>query len=149
VPRQFHGEAAEVVAAPLEECFALLAAVDRYPGWCPDVVRDVDVLERGPEGHPSRVRMGIHIVRGALVREFNLFLAIVIETPGIVRLTRVTDHPTNQEFNATWLLSPAGGTRLALELEATLRVPRFIPADGVADAIAAAFVSAASRVLAS
>ena len=44
------------MAAPLEECFALLAAVDRYPEWCPDVVRYVEVLERGAEAQPRRVR---------------------------------------------------------------------------------------------
>ena len=64
MPRQFYGEAAEVVAAPVEDCFALLAAVDRYPDWCPDIVGDVDVLDRGPEGQPSRVRMRMHIARG-------------------------------------------------------------------------------------
>jgi len=126
----------------------LLAAVDRYPDWCPNTVRDVYVLDRGPDGQPSRVRMRIHLVRGALVREFNLFLAIVVEPPRIVRLTRVTDHPTNQEFNATWLLRSAGGTRLALELEARLRVPRYILAEGVTDAIAGAFVTAACRAFA-
>ena len=79
------------MAAPLEDCFALLAAVDRYPDWCPDIVQDVDVLDRGPEGRPSRVRMRMHIAQGALLREFDLFLAIVVEPPRIVKLTRVTD----------------------------------------------------------
>jgi len=148
LPRQFHGEAAEVVAAPVEDCFALLAAVDRYPDWCPDIVRDVDVLDRSSDGQPSRVRMRVHIARGPLVREFNLFLTIVVEQPRIVKLTRVTDHPTNQEFNATWLLRPAGSTRLALQLDAALRVPWYVPDHGVGDAIAMGFVAAACRALA-
>jgi hypothetical protein len=42
------------VAAPLEECFALLAAVDRYRDWCPDVVRQVEVLDRDAAGEPLR-----------------------------------------------------------------------------------------------
>ena len=136
------------MAAPVEDCFALLAAVDRYPDWCPDIVGDVDVLDRGPEGQPSRVRMRMHIARGALVREFDLFLAIVVEPPRIVKLTQVTDHPTNQEFNATWLLLPAGGARLVLQLDARLRVPFYVPAGGVGDAIAEGFVAAACRALA-
>ena len=90
----------------------MVAAVDRYPDWCPDIVRGVDVLDRGADGQPSRVRMTMHIARGAVVREFNLSLAIVVEPPGTVKLTRVTDHPTNQEFNATWMLRPAGSTRV-------------------------------------
>ena len=146
--REFHGEAAEVVAAAQEACLVLVAAVDRYPDWCPDIVREVEVLDRGADGQPSRVRMTMHIARGALVREFNLFLAIVVEPPKTVKLTRVTDHPTNQEFNATWELLPAGSTRVALELDAKLRVPWYIRAGGIGDAIAEGFVTAACRRLA-
>jgi ribosome-associated toxin RatA of RatAB toxin-antitoxin module len=146
--REFHGEAAEVVAAPQEVCLALVAAVDRYPDWCPEVIREVDVLDGDADGQPRSVRMRMHIARGGLVREFDLFLAIVVEPPGSVKLTRVTDHPTNQELNATWSLRPAASTRVARELDAKLRVPGYIPAGGVGDAIAEAFVSAASRRLA-
>ncbi len=146
--REFHGEAAEVAAAPREVCLALVAAVDRYPDWCAEVIREVEVLERGVDGQPSRVRMTMHIARAGLVREFKLFLAIVVEAPGSVRLTRVTDHPTNQEFNATWTLRPAASTCVALELDAKLRVPWYIRAAGIGDAIAEAFVGAACRRLA-
>ena len=145
--REFHGEAEEVVAAPPDVCLALVAAVDRYPDWCPDVVRDVDVLDRGADYQPSRVRMMMHVARAGLVREFNLFLAIVVEPPASVKLTRVTDHPTNQEFNATWTLRPAANTCVALELDAKLRVPWYIHAGRIGDAIAEAFVNAASRRL--
>ncbi len=135
------------MGAPLEECFALVAAVDRYPDWYPDIVRSVEVLERGGGGQPSRVRARIHIERGALVREFNLFLAIAVQPPRSVKLSRFTDHPTNQRFDATWLLRPADGTRIELQLDATLRVPRFISGDGVGNLIAEGFVTAASRAL--
>jgi hypothetical protein len=93
--------------------------------------------------------MKMHIARGGLAREFNLFLAIVVEPPASVKLTRVTDHPTNQEFSATWTLRPAASTRVALELDAKLRVPWYIQAGGFGDAIAEAFVDAASSRLAS
>jgi Polyketide cyclase / dehydrase and lipid transport len=146
--REFHGAAAEVVAAPVEDCLDMLAAVDAYLDWCPDIVRHVDVLDHGTDGQPSRVRMHMHIARGGVVREFDLFLAIVVEPPGTVKLTRVTDHPTEQEFNATWALRPAGSTRVALQLDAKLRVPRYVPAHGIGDAIAEGFVTAACRALA-
>jgi hypothetical protein len=126
----------------------VVAAVDRYPDWCPDVIREVDVLDRRGDGQPSSVRMTMLIARAGLVRDFNLFLAIVVEPPASVKLTRVTDHPTNQEFNATWTLRPAASTRVALELDARLRVPWYIRAGGIGDVIAEAFVSAASRRLA-
>ncbi|MGN6169652.1 MAG: SRPBCC family protein [Solirubrobacteraceae bacterium] len=148
MPREFHGEAAEVVAAPLDDCFALVAAVDRYPGWCPDIVRHVDVLDRGVGGQPSRVRMRMHVAHGALVKEFDLFLRVVAEPPRTVKLTRVTDHPTNQEFSAAWGLGPAGSTRVAFEFDAKLRVPWYIPAQGVGDMVADRFVAAACRRLA-
>lgn len=146
--REFRGEAAEVAGPPVEDCLALLAAVDRYPDWCPDVVQSVEVLDRGAAGQPSRVRMRVHVVRGPIDREFDLYLAIVVDPPGTVKLTRVTDHPTEQEFSATWLLTPVGSTRISLRLEANLRVPSYIPAAGVGDAIAKAFVTAACRALA-
>jgi ribosome-associated toxin RatA of RatAB toxin-antitoxin module len=145
--RHFHGEAAADVAAPLEQCFALLAAVDRYPEWCPDVVRYVEVLERDARGQPARVRMMIHVARRTLVKEFQLLLAIAIEPPRSVTLTRVTDHPTNQEFTAVWLVQPDKRTRIGLQLEAKLRVPALVPAAGIPDEIANAFVAAATRTL--
>jgi len=135
------------VAAPLEECFALLAAIDRYPEWCPDEVRYVEVLERGGDGQPRRVRMMLHVARGTLVKEFQLFLAVGIEPPRAVTLTRVTDHPTSQEFTAVWLLHPGHRTRIALQLDAQLRVPAFVPAAGIPDEVANGFVAAASRAL--
>ncbi len=126
----------------------MLAAVDRYPDWCPDVLREVQVLDRDEEGQPRRVRMTIRVAWATLVREFQLFLAIAVEPPRAVTLARVTDHPTNQEFTAKWLLGPDRTTRIALHLDAKLRVPAYVPAAGVADEIAEGFVAAASRALA-
>jgi ribosome-associated toxin RatA of RatAB toxin-antitoxin module len=148
--RDFHGEAAQATPASLAESFALVAAVDRYPDWCSDAVRAVDVLERRADGYPSRVRVRMHIERGAIIRDFNLYLAIGVDPLGTVTLTRFTDHPTSQEFHATWLLRPAGSTstRIELRLDAKLRVPAYIPAGGIPDAIAEDFVSAACRALA-
>jgi hypothetical protein len=146
--RDFHGEAAEVTPASLADSFALVAAVDRYPDWCPDAVRAVDLLARGADGYPSSVWMRMHIARGASVRDFNLYLAVGVEPLTAVKLTRFTDHPTNQEFHATWLLRHADSTRIELQLDAKLRVPPYIPAGGIPDAIAEGFVSAACRALA-
>jgi hypothetical protein len=149
-PREFHGEAAEGSSAPLEECFGLLAAVERYPDWCGEVIRDVEVRESGADGQPTQVRMTVHVARGPIEREFNLFLAVATEPPQLVKLTRVTDHPTNQEFNATWLLGvrPGETTLITLQLDALLRVPWYMGGRGVGDAIAQRFVEAACAALA-
>jgi hypothetical protein len=146
--REFHGQAAEVTPASLEESFGLLAAVDRYSDWCSEAVQAVDVLERGADGYPTRVRMRMHVARGAIVRDFDLYLAIVVEPLVTVNMTRFTDHPTNQRFHATWRLHPAAGTRIELQLDAKLRVPAGIPSGGIPDAIAEGFVVAACRALA-
>lgn len=145
--REFHGAASEISAAAIEDCFDLVAAVDRYPDWCQGIVRQVEVLERAADGYPRRVRMTMHITRGALEREFNLFLAVAVEPPGTVKLARVTDHPTNQEFNATWRLFPGHSTRISLDLDAKLRVPWYVPAHGIGDTIAEGFVTAACQAL--
>jgi hypothetical protein len=92
--------------------------------------------------------MMIHVARGTLVKEFQLFLAITVERRRSVTLRRVTDHPTNQEFTAVWLLHPDSSTRIALQLDAKLRVPALVPAAGIPDEIANGFVAAASRALA-
>ena len=44
--------------------------------------------------------------------------------------------------------NPAGGTRIALALDAKLRVPWYVPARGIGEAIAEGFVTAACRALA-
>jgi hypothetical protein len=93
--------------------------------------------------------MKVRVEQGAIVREFDLYLAVAIESPRTVELNRVTDHSTNQVFTATWTLSRAGSTRIALDLDATLRVPPLIPTGGIADAIAEMFVTAACRALGS
>lgn len=145
--REFHGEAEGIAAAPQESCFNLVAAVDRYPDWCPDIVSAVEVLERLSDDQPRRVRMRINVRRAGIAREFGLFLAIAAEPPLNVKLTRFTDHPTNQEFTAIWTLSAAAGMRIALVLDAKLRLPSAVPARGIPGAIAEGFVSAACRAL--
>jgi ribosome-associated toxin RatA of RatAB toxin-antitoxin module len=145
--KKLHGTATEVVAAPLDECLALLEAVDRYPSWYPEVVRDVEVLDRDPSGQPTRVRTKLHVSRGPLVKDFDLILAVVIEPPATVKLTRPTNDPSEQELDVTWCLQDGEGTRIELYLDANLRVPRFLPVSGIGDSMAQGFVAAARRAL--
>ncbi len=144
--KDLHGTASAVVAAPLDRCRALLEAVDRYPLWYPEAVRDVDVLERDPSGRPTKARTKLHLARGPLVKDFDLVLAVVAEPPGTVRLTRVADAGSSR-FGVTWHLRDDDGTRIDLELAATMSVPRFIPVGGIGDTIADGFIGAARRAL--
>jgi hypothetical protein len=144
--RDLNGTASAVVAAPLDRCRALLEAVDRYPAWYPETVRDVEVLERDPTGRPTTARAKLHLARGPLVKDFDLVLAVVSEPPGPIRLTRIADAGSSQ-FGVTWRLRDEGGTRIDLDLAASMSVPRFIPVGGIGDAIADGFIGAATRAL--
>jgi hypothetical protein len=144
--KDLHGTAATVVAAPLDQCRTLFEAVDRYPTWYPEAVREVDVLERDSSGRPTKVRAKLHLARGPLVKDFNLVLAVVSEPPGTIRLTRIADSGSSQ-FGVTWRLREERGTRIDLDLAASMPVPRFVPVGGVGDAIAEGFITAATRAL--
>ena len=92
------------------------------PGLVPDIVREVEVLDRAPKSAEHGADEDARRPRGAR-QGVQPVVAIVVEPPGTVKLTRVTDHPTNQEFNATWELRPAGSTRVALQIDAKLACP--------------------------
>jgi ribosome-associated toxin RatA of RatAB toxin-antitoxin module len=145
---ELRGTAADVVAAPLAECFALVEAVDRYPSWHPEVVREVEVLERDAEGRPHRVRTKLHVARGPLVKDFELVMAVVAEPPEILKLTRVSDRPSDQSFDVAWRLREGAGTRMTVDLSANLNVPRFLPLGGIGNSMAEGFIRAAKDALA-
>jgi ribosome-associated toxin RatA of RatAB toxin-antitoxin module len=147
VLRDLHGTAARTVTAPLPECFALLAAVEGYPDWYPDVVRQVDVLERDAAGQPRRARAQLHVAWGPVVKDFDLVLAVVVDPPSVVRLTRVSDQPSSSTFEVGWQLREDAGTRIDVDLRAALDVPRFLPLGGIGVAVAGGFVDAAARRL--
>ena len=145
--KELTGTATRTTAASPEACFALLRAVDRYPDWYPEVIKQVDVLERSADGQPSRVRAKLHLSWGPVVRDFDLVLAVVGEPLTIVRLAREKDRPSASTFEVTWHVRTDGATQIALELRADLDVPRFLPLAGIGDAVAGGFVDAAARRL--
>ena len=124
-------------------------AVDRYPDWHPEVVRKVEVLERDGEGEPVRARAVLHVAVGPLVKDFNLVLAVGLPDAQTVKLTRIPNHPGDDErFDVTWRLREEGaGTRIRLEVQASLSVPRFVPVGTIGDGLADGFVSSATRAL--
>lgn len=144
--KDLHGQATETTAAPIPDCFALLAAVDRYPLWYPDVVREVDDLGRDAEGRPTAVRAKFRLAYGPLVHDFDLVLAVTLEEPATVRLARVGG---SQRFELTWHVREDGHTQIELDLYARLRVPRVLPLEGVGNTMAEQFVAAATTALAS
>jgi ribosome-associated toxin RatA of RatAB toxin-antitoxin module len=148
VLKELTGTATRTVAVPAEACFALLQAVDRYPDWYPEAIREVDVLDRAADGQPSRVRAKLHLSWGPVVRDFDLVLAVEREPQTMVSLSRVRDRASASTFEATWRVRADAATQISIELRAGLDVPRFLPLAGIGDAIAGGFVDAAARRLA-
>lgn len=146
--KQLRGTATAVVPATVEQCFSLLAAVDGYPRWYPDVVRVAEVVETGEDGHPSRAQATLHVAYGPLAKDFPLVLAIALDRPRTVRLTRLPNEPGDDEqFEVIWRLEDGGATRIDLELDARLDVPRLLPIGGIGDVMADGFVHAAVEAL--
>lgn len=149
--KELTGSASAATAASPDEAVALLEAIDRYPDWSPEVVKEAEVLERDGAGHPTRARAKLHVERGPLTRDFDLLFDVKVDPGGTVALTRVAKHGSdNERFDVTWRVSGGGqSTQIALELLANLDVPRFIPLGGVGDSMAGDLVSAAKRALGS
>jgi hypothetical protein len=146
--KELHGRASGVVSASVEDCLALFEAVDRYPIWYPDVVPEADVLERDDQGRPTVARANLHVSAGPLVRDFGLRLAVSRLPPATVRLKRIPhDRSDPEEFQVTWHVDEGQETRIRLELDANLSVPRLVPLGGIGESMAQGFVSAAIRAL--
>lgn len=146
--RELTGTASAVVAAPRETCLWFLAAVDRYPDWYPDVVKQVEVLARGADGQPLTARTKLHVMAGPVARDFDLVMAVEVRQPDAVKLTRVSDTGSQQQFDVTWRLAEQSGTRIAVDLHANIDAPRFLPLGGIGDSIANGFIVAATRAIA-
>lgn len=123
--------------------------MDGYPTWFPEMVRDVEVLQRDASDQPISARTKLHVARGPLVHDFDLLMAIAVEPPGTVKLSKVTSDRSPSRFDVTWSLQAAESTRIELNLSATLSVSERVPVGDLGNAIAEQFVAAASRALAS
>jgi hypothetical protein len=142
--RDIRGSASTPVKASPEDCIALLAAVDRYPTWYPEVIREVEVLERDGDGHPTRARTTVHLAIGPLAKDFHFEVTVAVR-PDAVTLARVPDAPSDEHrLEIDWRV---GRGELSVDLEATLDVPRFLPVGAAGDSVAQGFVEAAKREL--
>lgn len=146
--KEVRGTATTVVSAPVDRCFMLLATVERYPVWHPQVVKSVEVIERDTSGVPSNVRALLRVAREPVARDFDVVLTVELDWPRSVVLHRVPHEPSDPErFRFAWQLEPEGGTRMQLDMQANLDVPAFLPLGKVGDSLAAEFVAAAARAL--
>jgi ribosome-associated toxin RatA of RatAB toxin-antitoxin module len=141
--KQLSGRASAPVSAPAETCMKVLADVERYPDWHPDVVRSVEVVERDPDGQATKAKTTLHVSAGPVTRDFNLTLTITVQ-PDTVRLERVPHEPSDEErFEVDWRVREGSQRTIEVELGAALPVPRFLPVGGIGDSLAQGFVGAA------
>jgi hypothetical protein len=147
--KELTGSASAPTDATPEQAMALLEAIDRYPTWHPEVVKEAEVLERDALGHPTRARTKLHVEHGPLTRDFNLLMAVTVDPGGTIELSRIPHQPSDPErFDVTWHVDGGQNTRVWLDLAANLNVPRLVPLGGVGDSLAQGLVSAATRELA-
>ncbi len=146
--KELHGRAAAVVPVAVDDCFALLQAVDRYPTWF-DYVRKVEVLESETDGRPVKARAKVHVAQSPFGRDFELVVGVRSQRPSEVQLIRLQDGSTGcDRLELTWRLRGQGETRIELELAATVSfLPRFLPLGEVGDLVAEAVVEAAASAL--
>lgn len=148
--KELTGHAEGTTPASPDACVSLFTNVDRYPSWYPEVVKEVEVLERDDQGRPTKAHTKLHVQHGPITRDFDLTMAVEADPAGTVKLSRIPHHGSDGEkFEVTWRLSGGSPTRIAVDLAANLDVPRFLPLGGIGDSIAQGFVSAATRELSS
>jgi len=146
--KELTGTAFATTTASPEQCFSLLLAVDRYPSWHGDVVRQAEIVERDAQGRPSKARAKLHVERGPLTKDFDLLMAVNADPFEMVKLSRIPHEPSDQErFDVVWRMRAGQSTHIRLDLAANLSVPRLVPLGGVGEALAQGMVNAAARAL--
>jgi hypothetical protein len=143
------GRAGAVVQAPIATCFSLLEAVERYPSWCGEFIREVTSVERGDDGRPVRAHVVVYVAHSPFGRRFEFDATIRTEPPGSVRLSRLPGSPSDRDrFSLSWSLSGGEPTYIGLEFSAAVSfLPSVLPMPGVGDLIAGALLEAATREL--
>jgi hypothetical protein len=161
--KEIRGSARAVVRARPKECFALLAAVDRYSGWNGELVRELEVLERGSDDRPARLRAVIDLKRSPFVGSLDVTVAVRTEPPRAVYITRIPNEPSDPErLELVWRIDrdrsrcgtridrddSRSGTRIDLDLLAVAAfVPGFIPLGGIGDLVAEKLLGSAADTL--
>jgi hypothetical protein len=148
--KHLDGRADTLVNVPITTCYALLAAVERYPSWCGEFIREVASVEHGDDGRPSRARVVVYVAQSPFGNRFEFDAAIRTEPPRAVHLSRLESSPADRDrFSLFWSLGEREGTtRIELEFAAAVSfLPSVLPLPGVGDLVAGALLDAATREL--
>jgi hypothetical protein len=144
--KELTATASGTAQASIDACYERLLDVQGYPSWYPDGVKQVEVLERDPDGNATRVDAVLNAVAGPIRKQFEVRLAVEPTRPTRVALARVPDDRGDHEMlTITWLLRELGAaeTEITVQMGARLDVPMFLPIDPVAREVANGFLQAA------
>ncbi len=143
--KELQGSASAEIELAAEDCFALVAAIDRYPGWF-EVIRVVEVLKRKRNGFPTLVRVELHIPQSPFGTDFEFVMAIEADRPGAVQFTKLPAGPSDQDrLEISWRMRENGATEIEFEFDAAVSfVPGYLPVGSAGDAIAEAILGAAT-----
>jgi ribosome-associated toxin RatA of RatAB toxin-antitoxin module len=142
--KELRGSATAPVKATPEQCIAMIAAVDRYPTWYPDVIREVEVLERDDQGVAKRARTRVHLAFGPLTNDYRFEVTVAVKPTAVVLVRVPNDASDPEQLEIHWRIHPR---RLGVDVVARLDLPRFLPVGNAGDSVAQGFVEAARRVL--
>lgn len=148
--KELEATATGTAQAPIAHCYERLLDVERYPAWYPDGAKSVAVLERAPDGTPTRIDAVLAAAAGPLRKRFAMRLSLALTPPERIALKRVADDRGDHEaLTIGWRLRALdpGRTEVTIELGARLDVPRFFPIDAVGREVARGFLDAALRML--
>ena len=146
--KEVQGRATAKLDVPPEDCYELLAAIERYPAWF-EMVREVEILEAERNGTPGRVRAAVHVPKSPFGKDFELFMAVRTERPVTITLTRLPQGQSDPDrLELIWRVAGEVSTELELEFEAAASfVPGFLPLGDAGDAVARAAIEAARDAL--
>jgi hypothetical protein len=134
---------------PIRACFSLLEAVERYPGWCGEFIREVSSVERADDGRPVRAHVVVYVAQSPFGKRFEFDATIRTEPPRRVYLSRLPGSQDDRDrFSLSWSLTAGERTQIGLEFAAAVSfLPSALPLPGVGDLIAGALLDAAAREL--
>jgi ribosome-associated toxin RatA of RatAB toxin-antitoxin module len=147
--KQLQGSASAAIELSVEDCFALLASIDRYPAWF-EIVREVEILDREADGRPRLVRVEIYVPQSPFGTDFSFVVAVEADRPARMQFTKLPNGPADEDrIEVTWRMREAGWTEIEFEFDAEVSfVPGYLPVGGAGDVIAEVILDAATTALA-
>jgi ribosome-associated toxin RatA of RatAB toxin-antitoxin module len=147
--KDISGSASAQVPVSARRCFELLIAVEDYPSWIGDYVREVHVLERDGRGRPARARAVVHVAQSPFGKDFTVDVTVSPESARRIRVSRIPAGPEDEDrLELIWHVEPGAGATVAVEFAAQVSaVPGWLPVGDAGDAIARAALQAAADAL--